>query len=254
MPLPMRQIFRLTLAPQRQIDVVQVNDALQLPPALTELGLQSSRPVLVLVGGASGISPEAMTRLQAFFVELVAPLAEDLGLCVVDGGTDAGIMQLMGRARTQIRATFPLVGVATVSTVMLPNLRPLSRDAAPLEPNHTHLILVPGKQWGDESPWISQVASELAQSQPAVTLLVNGGQITWLDATNSVKAGRPVVVVAGSGRTADTLAAMGRSHQPSETAAQLTTSGLLHVVDLNQDFAAIAAVLRALFTPMPPFR
>ena len=33
---------------------------------------------------------------------------------------------------------------------------------AQFEPNHTHFVIVPGSDWGDESPWITWVASELA--------------------------------------------------------------------------------------------
>ena len=50
-------------------------------------------------------------------------------------------------------------------------------QSAPLDPHHTHFILVPGKNWGDESFWIDQIAIQLAGDQPSVAVLVNGGKI-----------------------------------------------------------------------------
>ena len=124
-------------------------------------------------------------------------------------------------------------------------MQSVASDTAPLEPHHTHFVLVPGKAWGDEAPWIARVANELSYKAPSVTILINGGKIAWLDVTSSVKARRPVVVLAGSGRTADTLAAMLRSGQPvNDSTATLTTSGFLHAIDLEQGFDAIAQLLR----------
>jgi hypothetical protein len=39
-----------------------------------------------------------MSRLQQLFVEAIAPIAQELGVAVVDGGTDAGIMRFIGQA------------------------------------------------------------------------------------------------------------------------------------------------------------
>ncbi len=115
-----------------------------MPYALEQIGLSGSRPVLVVVGGASNISEADFLRIQRLFVEVLAPIAETLGAYVVDGGTDAGIMQMMGVARTQIGAKFALVGVTPENKVALPNHSEVAADLTTLEPNHTHFVLVPG--------------------------------------------------------------------------------------------------------------
>ncbi len=61
------------------------------------LGL-SARPVLVVVGGASGM-PDESPGLSTLFDDVLAPLVEKAGATVVDGGTDEGVMRLMGAAR-----------------------------------------------------------------------------------------------------------------------------------------------------------
>ena len=120
-----------------------------------------------------------MNRLFPIFVEVLAPLAEDLGAAIVDGGTDAGVMRLMGQARHETNATFPLVGVSAVGTVVLPGASSSPPDAAPLEPHHTHFILVPGSEWGDESPWLPRVASGLADRSPSAHRSPRSGVPRW---------------------------------------------------------------------------
>ncbi|MEH2417761.1 hypothetical protein [Nostoc sp.] len=92
--------------------------------------------------------------------------------------------------------------------------------------------MLPGNNWGDESPWISQVATLLSNNAPSVTVLLNGGEISFEDAFSSVNAGRLVVVIAGSGRTADILADALRGQATDERAKKLAKSGKLQYIDL----------------------
>ncbi|HEY9801282.1 MAG TPA: hypothetical protein V6D25_13060 [Leptolyngbyaceae cyanobacterium] len=230
----MVNFFSLTLNPKQAAVAVRLSEAVEIPQALAQLGLSNSRPVLVIVGGASKISEADFLRIQRLFVEVLAPIAQRLGAYVVDGGTDAGVMQLIGKARSQINGEFPLVGVAPIGKVILPEQTTVfSEDATALEPHHTHFVLVPGNNWGDESPWIVQVATVLANGAPSITVLINGGEITFLDALNSVIAGRLVMVIAGSGRTADKLVSALHGDVTDERAKQLAASGCLQAIDLE---------------------
>lgn len=228
----MKRYLKLTFDNGQTALATRVEQQGELPNALEEIGLGGSRPVLVIVGGASNISEADFLRIQRLFVEVLAPIAETLGAYVVDGGTDAGIMRMMGAARTQIGAKFGLIGVAPESKVALPNHSETAADLTPLEPNHTHFVLVPGNNWGDESSWISRVATMLANNAPSVTVLLNGGDITFKDAFSSVDSGRLVIVIAGSGRTADILADALRGKATDERAKKLAKSGTLQYIDL----------------------
>jgi thiamine biosynthesis lipoprotein ApbE len=64
-------------------------------------------------------------------------------------------------------------------------------------------------------------------------VLINGGEITWVDAAESVEEGRSVVVIAGSGRAADTLAAALNGATTEQRAKTLVASGLLQAVNLT---------------------
>jgi hypothetical protein len=110
-------------------------------------------------------------------------------------------------------------------------------------------VLVSGAAWGDEAPWIARVSTELAGGWPSVTVLVNGGRISYKDVACSLHVARPVLTVAGSGRTADQLARAVRGVGPAdERAIRLAASGLVEVVNAD-DVAAVQDALGARLQP-----
>ncbi len=234
--------LRITFSNGRSAPAVHVAAGNELPTALQEIGLEPPRRVLVLVGGAGKLPEDTAARLHPFFDSVLVPLAADEGVAVIDGGTDAGIMRLMGLARRRNPA-FDLIGVAAAGTVILPGTAPSSRNAALLEPNHSHFVLVPGDTWGAEVPWISRVATTLAADLPSVTVLINGGEIAWQDVQASLQAGRRVLVVSGSGRTADVLVAACGGELGDVRAVELLSSGLLGVLDPSEGTLAMRHAL-----------
>jgi hypothetical protein len=244
----MRQPFQIDFSNQLAAKGIYLQPPAELSSLLDSLGLSKGQRVLVIIGGASLLSETDFAQIKLLFSEVLAPLAHKWSACVVDGGTDAGVMRLMGQARVEIQATFPLVGVAPIDLAILPDRNGYLPDAAPLEPHHTHFLLVPGSKWGDESPWIAQVASEIADGQPSVTILINGGEVSWKDASESIQQGRVLVVVAGSGRTADLLAAVSRHERADERAQAIVDSGLVEVIDLNAGREELTKTIEKLFT------
>ncbi|MGQ4649059.1 hypothetical protein [Lyngbya aestuarii] len=246
----MKEHLNLTFSNGQKACAIEVDDSGDLPAALSQIGLQGSRPVLVVIGGASKMSEESLARLDQLFVEVLAPIAQQLQALVVDGGTDAGVMQMMGQARAEIAGTFPLVGIAPVGRIVLPDAPPVSTEKTPLEPNHTHFVLIPGSTWGDESPWLSRVATTLAGEAPSITVLANGGEIALVDASENIKAGRPLVVLAGSGRLADEITRASRypEQQARELITKLLQEGHLTLFDLSEPLTELSQLLREWLT------
>ena len=241
--------FCVTFSNGQTAAAIKVGKPADLADALSLIGLEKPHPILVVVGGASNISEESFQAIKKLFVQVLAPLVESLGAFVIDGGTDAGVMRLMGEARTEVGATFPLIGVAPEEKVMISNYTNVPPDFTPLEPHHTHFVIIPGSNWGDESPWIAQVASVLADVDPSVTILLNGGEITFCDAFHSVTERRLVMVVAGSGRTADKLASALRGEPITDARCRtLADSGLLQKIDLMDSFDDLTQVLKGLLS------
>lgn len=244
----MENSFKLTFSNEKTAKAFRVYDTTELSEALNQIGLQGPRPILVIVGGASYLSEADFLRLQALFVQVLAPIAESLGACVVDGGTDAGVMKLMGQAREKIAATFPLIGVAPEGKVALPNELNPPEDSTPLDPHHSHFVLIPGSNWGDESPWMAQIATLLAEGKPSVTVLINGGEITFTDALNSVSARRLVLVMAGSGRTADKIVNAMQGKASDQRAKTLADSGLVQSINLEDGFDILERIIGGLLS------
>jgi hypothetical protein len=208
---------------------VAVERSDELASAVEALGLGPPRPVVVVVGGAHGLSRGEVVGLEALAVGIVGAAAA-CAAAIVDGGTDAGVMRLVGQARSDLAARrVPLVGVAVRELAALPG-KPAPDPTTRLDPRHTQFVLVPGTSWGDEAPWLAQVAGAIAGRLPTVTVLVNGGEVAWRDVAESLTAGRRVLVVAGSGRTADALAAVVGGQPGDERAAALVATGLVEVV------------------------
>jgi hypothetical protein len=115
-------------------------------------------------------------------------------------------------------------------------------------------LLVPGHTWGDESPWLAHVATVIASGHPSATLVVNGGEITYDDVAYGMAAGRPVIVVAGTGRTADAIASAAAGYVAgdpvAERAARLAASSLLRVVRLD-DPDGLTSTLEAVLARQP---
>ena len=212
----------------RRARAVRVEAIDDLAGAVRELEV-GGRAALVVVGGASGMSPREIRRLGPLFRDVLAPLAQQLGATVIDGGTDTGVMRLMGSARGEGGWRFPLIGVIVDELANYSGASPT--EAVDLEPNHTHFVLVPGSEWGEEAPWLARLATVVAGPDGSATVLVNGGEIALADVRHSIDAGRHVVVLDGSGRTADALAAAVRGEEADPSLTGLAASGIVDVVD-----------------------
>jgi len=224
----MEEPFVVELSDGRRARAVRIKGTEDLEPAVRELDV-GRRAAIVVVGGAGGMSAAEIRRLAPLFNDVIAPLAQRLGVTVIDGGSDTGVMRLMGSARGEGEWKFPLIGVIVDE---LANYSGASgAEAAELEPNHTHFVLVPGSDWGEEAPWLARLATVVAGSEESATVLVNGGEIALADVRHSIAAGRHVVVLDGSGRTADALAAALRGDQTDPSMTELAESGVVHAVD-----------------------
>ena len=194
----------------------------EIEEALTQLGIPHPNTTIVLVGGASGIGFLDKFPMRKA-VGIVAKLAQETGSVVVDGGTQAGIMTEIGKQRKRNKFTFPLVGVVFETIIMREDAESI------LDPNHTHFFLIPGDDWGDESGWISKIATAIARDQKSVTVLVNGGDISRQDVEYSLLERRPTYVMRGTGRVAN----------------EITLTGNVFSVDISQKPEVILETLRA---------
>jgi hypothetical protein len=204
------------------VDAVNISDNSEIPEALNQLGIPHPKPVIVLVGGAGGIGWLDKFPMRKA-IGIITKLAEETQSVVLDGGTQAGIMQEIGKQRKKGKFSFPLVGVVFDSLIMKEDPKSI------LDPNHTHFFLIPGDDWGDESAWISKIATSIAGDNKSITILVNGGNISRTDVEYSLLENRPVFIMRGTGRLAD----------------EITLTGKVFPIDISQKPEEILEYLKA---------
>src|SRR5437764_15134661 len=81
------------------------------------LEITSPRAVILLFGGAAGLDASRKTHLATLFADGLTTLAAELGALIIDGGTQSGVMAMMGGAVAQYPGPSHLLGVAPDGTV-----------------------------------------------------------------------------------------------------------------------------------------
>jgi len=222
----------------RAVDGAEVVTALGLPPAVG----------LVVLNGGTAPLPQALERrLASLLQDGLARVVTEERLTALTGGTDAGVFALFGRGLGDDTSTV-CVGVAPEGAVRRPG-RGEERDndeRVPLEPHHSHFVLVEGDEWGDETETMLRVSSALAAAGRSLVVLVGGGTIARRETLGHTRAGRDVVVVAGSGRCADQLAAViaGGADPRDADFAEIRDCGRVTVLPADAAPADLAELVR----------
>ena len=217
---------------------------------LDALKIASPRAAILLFGGAKGLDDLRKASLATLFADGVVPAAAELGAVIVDGGTQSGVMAMMGEAVARSGATVQLLGIAPKGKITNPEIARASAvsDGAPLEPNHSHFVLVESDEWGSETSKMLELAR--AFNAPIIAILVNGGAVAADEALQSVRNGWPLLVVEGSGRFADELSAAVRDGKSAKSAevSEIASSGRVKLLHVDDSAAKLRDQLRQMLS------
>ncbi len=214
--------------------------------------------IITLCGGAKDFPPDITDRALELFQVAVTPLVREKDLLIVDGGTQAGIMRVMGHALEQARSEEPprarnrsraevntvysnrsnLLGFAPAPQVTYPGQAQVLQTQVPLDPNHSSFVLVTDvREWGDEVPCLFEFLDYLAGPKrlPVVNLVVNGGRITIKEVWYAMRRGRPIILLEGSGRATDVMVAALDGASQSDLGALVKHWGLAHTEPEQQE-------------------
>lgn len=179
----------------------------QVDNMVSALGIQAPRNVILIAGGASAMGKESDDELFPLLMNGVVRPATSLGTLILDGGTQTGVMALIGRGVAQQQHRPTLLGVAADGMVLYPGKTTGTNEhAVSLDPNHSHFILVETATWGKETKTMYELVPFLSRGHASVAVLVNGGEIARKEALYNVHQGRPLIIIEGSGRAADEIA------------------------------------------------
>jgi hypothetical protein len=223
-PFPGRDPARLVFAAPRRT-------AAEL---LQQLELIAPQRVVLVIGGAESLDPAIEGRLRQLFelgIVRAAGLAKAL---IVDGGTQSGIMAALGQAAAESDATVPILGVAPAGRVTWPGDDRPARGTTELEPNHTHFLVANSAAWGGETALLFDAIDVLRGGQPTVAILAGGGDVSAEEARLTARRGIPIVVLQGTGGTADELARRVLAHSDSRRAAgNDTLAGIIAATEVT---------------------
>ncbi len=165
------------------------------------LNLASPPGLLMLAGGAGKMSGEQLSKITPF-IDAASEAVISLGITVIDGGTNVGVMALMGSSLERSGGSVTHIGVLPAYAEAGSG----QRGEEILDPHHTHFVLVESDRWGRETRLMYRLAELLSGRIPSLALLVDGGKIALDEVVWNVYQKREIVVVSGSGRIADDIA------------------------------------------------
>ena len=204
--------------------LVAASPRARMASLIESLGISPPKNLILLIGGADKLDENLTSRLTQLFSRGIARAAADAEALIIDGGTQAGVMQIMGQSIADRGRKTSLLGVAPAGKVTYPGGTPVTGDdSAPLDPNHSHFVLIDGNEWGSETETLFDLAA--AFDVPVLAILVNGGAIAKDELLQSVRRNWPVIVIEGSGRLANEVAEL------KEKASQIEDPVLAEIVE-----------------------
>jgi hypothetical protein len=217
--------------PSREISVKEDEPAFHevhagdVGPVVDALTTGGQRPVLVVLGGADGLERTAEIEFERSLRLGIVPLMRDMKAIVIDGGTDSGVMRTIGRTFGEIAPECTLVGVAPAGRIQrqngqrqranraqgsfLRNCRLVQRWVEKSDgrvepaPNHNHIVLAAGNDWGCELDALIALIDRLSDASQVLVLVVGGGKHTRAELDRVYERGWPVLILVETGGHAD---------------------------------------------------
>jgi hypothetical protein len=214
---------------------------------LRQLEISAPRALVILNGGTAELAPTLQVKLAGALADGLARTVATEGLTVVTGGTDAGIFHLFGAGLARWGRRAPCLGVAVAGLVSYPGH---PGGEAPLEPHHSHFVLVRGTSWGAETKTLYALAAALSQDCPAVAVFAGGGEIATHEMQMNVVQGRPMILLAGSGRATDAvLAARAGREAKDGRIAEIARSGVITAWSIEEEPATLSELIASVSAP-----
>ena len=223
-PAEPQDVLTLEFDQDRKARAVIVAPDTKASEVLSMLGLAQGYKVILLTGSAAPFDESQKNRVTTLFNQGIAG-ASDAKTVIIDGATQEGVTELIGQSITNLERKPILLGVAPLGKVYLPGSQEDRTGKHPLDPNHTHFVLVEADQWQGATQLMFDLAEALASPSPStsppkdceleppkpkprLTMLLVGGSLDKVaieEALTCVRRGWSLMVVEGSGRLADEI-------------------------------------------------
>lgn len=220
------------------------------------LGIPAPKAVILAIGGAGNLDEKLLPRLTQLYGRGIARAAAGAKALIIDGGTQAGTMALMGEGVAAQGYRSILIGVAPVGKVSYPGND--NAEGTPLESNHSHFVLVDGNNWGSETATLFSLVNALttkpsdsnakgsAVKIPAIAILAGGGDVSRTEVLRAVRQNLPLLIVKGSGGLAGEIAEAYQEkgkEMDDPVMAEIIADGELHFHSLSNSVKGIERLI-----------
>lgn len=164
--------------------IVVSPDPKAVDAAIAQLALADRTTTLVVNGGTVDEPGWPTADVTAALRAAVVELADLPGPVIVSGGTQAGLFALLGEVIADTGFDGPVIAVAPAGRID-------GGHHTPLEPHHSHALLVDAPSWGDETHVLLRLIRLLSRRGPVVALIAGGGKQTLTEVRGHLAAGIP---------------------------------------------------------------
>jgi len=218
--------------------LVETPDCTSAIHTIKALDIPHPKTLFLIIGNADKLDASIKPPLIQLFGRGIARAAINTGALIVDGGTQAGVMELMGQGVADQGRKSILLGVAPAGKVTYPGgpEQGSIENGAPLDPNHSHFVLVEGREWGIETETMFELVKILSRGIPVVTVLVGGGSISKKEMLLSVRLGCPIIVIEKTGFLANEITRLKKKDDSSikdPVMAEIIADGDIHLFSLD---------------------
>lgn len=231
------------------------------------LGLGSPVAVVLVAGGDEALADTLRPRVTQLLArgllrtlnELADQPAGQASACCLLRASGSGVPTLLGQAAADSGGSVQVLGVGPASVLAWPGMAAEAGSGGELAVSGlSHLLTTAGTGWGDELAAKFNLAQALAapgnrsaaQAAPQpLLLLIGGGANAVTEVLMAVRRGWPVLLVEGSGGSADTLArqlAQGQADGDDPVVAEILADGRFTRITLGEHAAgAVESLARA---------
>jgi len=227
---------------------------------LKKLGLEMPPKALITISGGASLMDQSRNldehlakRLAQLFSRGIARTAAEIDAYLIDGGSDSGVMAMIGQGVADRGYKSHLIGVVPAPLAHYPGAADIEaqfkEESCELEPHHSHFVLVDTPYWGGETDAMYHLAEALSPNIPVLTVLVNGGSLACEEVLRSVRMGWPIIVVSGSGRLADEISQLYEDTPdfiPDPHLAEIISDGRLFIFPVDARVEELERMIRRL--------
>ena len=224
-------------------------DADPTQAVLKKLSLGSPEGLIIVSGDTINLDEPVQQRLTQLLSRGLAKMAINMNAVLMDNGKTSGLVTMMGQSVADRGYQSPLVGVASATQVNYPEQSEtgaLHEGATPLEPNHTHFVLVDAKNHYQEMDFKCRLGAAVASHHPTVTILINGGEESRAEVLRAVRLNWPLIVFSGSGQLADEIADLYQNPPnfiPEPELAEIIAEGQIFIFPIDGEIEELERLI-----------